>query len=311
MSNVHIFTHSDLDGVGAAIILRRAFENVPIVNVSTEYHHYDTIDKALLDFIKRKEYVETDLLIISDICPDLKTCEELDKANGKLIKIQLFDHHVTRSWICKKFKKWCTYNSVKCGTEMVAKAYKKNSQRNLNVSNFVETVGAWDLWRLKSKHRKRGEDLNLLVQFMGCDTFENTFFLNPIFDLTSEGKEIIKYLKDQKKRYVEKIIKGQVEKAKIRKDGAGNNYAIIFADNHISDVARAILDYYDKNEELGYVAIVNPIYNTVSLRSRGAVDVSIIAKKFGGGGHKGASGFQLKLLRNLDRSIYKRFQTLD
>lgn len=33
-----------------------------------------------------------------------------------------------------------------------------------------------------------------------------------------------------------------------------------------------------------------------SLRSRGDIDVSEIAKKFGGGGHKNAAGFQLKTL---------------
>jgi nanoRNase/pAp phosphatase (c-di-AMP/oligoRNAs hydrolase) len=34
-----------------------------------------------------------------------------------------------------------------------------------------------------------------------------------------------------------------------------------------------------------------------SLRSRGELDVSAIAKKLGGGGHKNAAGFQLPLIR--------------
>ena len=36
---------------------------------------------------------------------------------------------------------------------------------------------------------------------------------------------------------------------------------------------------------------------TVSLRSDGSVDVSKLAKKYGGGGHKAAAGFSFKVGR--------------
>jgi nanoRNase/pAp phosphatase (c-di-AMP/oligoRNAs hydrolase) len=36
-----------------------------------------------------------------------------------------------------------------------------------------------------------------------------------------------------------------------------------------------------------------------SLRSNGSFDVSVIAKKYDGGGHKNAAGFQVKMLELL------------
>ena len=50
-----------------------------------------------------------------------------------------------------------------------------------------------------------------------------------------------------------------------------------------------------------------------SLRGDGSVDVSAIAKSFGGGGHRNAAGFQLSLEegRNLVDSILRRKTTLD
>jgi len=43
----------------------------------------------------------------------------------------------------------------------------------------------------------------------------------------------------------------------------------------------------------------------VSLRSDGSVDVSRMAQKYGGGGHKSASGFQLK---SLDKKPWKEIK---
>merc|ERR1712224_429437 len=39
--------------------------------------------------------------------------------------------------------------------------------------------------------------------------------------------------------------------------------------------------------------------NIVSLRSKGDLDVSILAQEFGGGGHKNASGFSFNISQNI------------
>jgi nanoRNase/pAp phosphatase (c-di-AMP/oligoRNAs hydrolase) len=46
-----------------------------------------------------------------------------------------------------------------------------------------------------------------------------------------------------------------------------------------------------KEENLDYVIIINAQKNKISLRSKKEIDVSIIAQKNGGGGHKNAAGF--------------------
>jgi phosphoesterase RecJ-like protein len=52
----------------------------------------------------------------------------------------------------------------------------------------------------------------------------------------------------------------------------------------------------------------------VSMRSKDDVDISLIAKEFGGGGHRNAAGFELKKeeaknIKWYEREIFKRLKT--
>ena len=74
-------------------------------------------------------------------------------------------------------------------------------------------------------------------------------------------------------------------------DFNGYSTAYIFADRFHNNISEYIFDYYN---EIDIVMIIN-IGESISLRSKKEnVDVSEIAKLYGGGGHYHASGFGIK-----------------
>lgn len=78
-------------------------------------------------------------------------------------------------------------------------------------------------------------------------------------------------------------------------------YGVVFADKYISELGNELCKL---NRELDYIAIVNMSTRSVSYRTiKDDVDMDMIAKKYGGGGHPKAAGSKFdvyKLARFLD-----------
>lgn len=80
------------------------------------------------------------------------------------------------------------------------------------------------------------------------------------------------------------------------------NVGIVFAEKYRSEIGNELLN---RNKNLDFIVIIN-LNGGISLRSR-EVDVSVIASKFNGGGHKLASGFGIseKLKKDIISLIFK------
>ena len=78
-------------------------------------------------------------------------------------------------------------------------------------------------------------------------------------------------------------------------------YGVVFADKYISELGNELCKL---NRELDYIAIVNMSTRSVSYRTiKDDVDMGMISKKYGGGGHPKAAGSKFdvyKLARFLD-----------
>lgn len=292
--NIYLFTHADLDGAGCAVLLKRQDATVNI-----RFCNYETLDKTLTSFIDGIANLSSDdLLLITDICPSKDICERIDEEVTKKIKVQLLDHHKTRSWVAKY--PWAKFNNGKCGTQLVE--YWLDESDNVTHA-FVAAVDAWDRWLLKSDHRTRGEELNTLCSFMGLDDFVNRFSKNLVLDQEEPFMTMLTYIEKSKKRYINKVIKDQLESARPHLDGYANTFKIFFATDYISEIGNDILAHPD-GEDLKYVVIITPGSNRCSLRSReGEVDVSDIAKQFRGGGHASAAGFIIDFKRKITDQI--------
>ncbi len=86
---------------------------------------------------------------------------------------------------------------------------------------------------------------------------------------------------------------GNAEKLSVRKDADGNIYGFGNVTNNISETGDVFLTvlHPEAAYSLTYFDIPEEGKRVFSLRSRKGFDVSVLAKKFGGGGHAAAAGF--------------------
>jgi oligoribonuclease NrnB/cAMP/cGMP phosphodiesterase (DHH superfamily) len=156
--------------------------------------------------------------------------------------------------------------------------------------NYIEDR---DLWKWELPYSKEFSAAFDMVPFQ-FEEFER-FTDDSVFDDAVErGSYILAYSKT--------VVKKICEKASRRRLG-GHDVLVVNSSHWMSEIGTklshdcdvALIWYYDHNDR----------YNKVSLRSfHDHVDVSELAKKFGGGGHKKAAGFSLPVDRHVD-SIFE------
>lgn len=308
----HVIAHSDLDGCGCVILAKKATKVR-----SLKLCHYDTVDDEIVQLLAKakKENWNRDehLLLILDICPSRETCVELDKASRGLFTLHLVDHHVTKSWVAEY--EWAYFSTASSATLLLLLFLEARAKLVYNnpVREWCRSIDAWDRWQLDSPHRKRGEDLNTLLHFIGFDEFIEKFSnsSDTDVDLTLEYQALLSYIKKNKERKIQKKIDDQLYKTKRYMDGHGNTFQIFFATEYISELAHAILDHPELID-VKYVVIVNPLTGTCSLRSRkDSVDVSALAKMLQGGGHKEAAGFTMNFTNRLETAVFNKLSRID
>ena len=154
------------------------------------------------------------------------------------------------------------------------------------IPEAVRLLGDYDTWRFDTKEQ------SMAFQF-GLRSMEN----KPedcIWDsLLKQDDAILKYIRQKGSailQYKDKVSRGILK----------NGYRVLFEKYICLTVNTPMIDsamFDDCGPEIMgvYDFYITWVYNgknyTVSMRSRSNVDVSEIAKKYGGGGHKGAAGF--------------------
>ena len=167
------------------------------------------------------------------------------------------------------------------------------------------------MWQLDSPYRKRSEQLNTLLGFIGKDAFVKAFLENLSADTNEPFKTIIEFLVARKNRYVSQVIRAQLAKTRCYSDGFRNRFKVIFATDYISEIGNAALGH-PASEDLHYVCVINPILNSCSLRSRtGGVDVAAIASRFDGGGRPAAAGFPFEFTERIEANVWKLLNSLE
>ena len=119
---VKLFTHTDLDGIGCAVLAYLAFGKE---NVDVEYCNYDDIDDKVEVFMEDCDlYRSYNQIFITDISVSDSVANMIDILDRVDRRVQLFDHHGTALFLNKY--DWCMIkediylpNIIKtCGTEL-------------------------------------------------------------------------------------------------------------------------------------------------------------------------------------------------
>ncbi|MFA5132678.1 MAG: DHH family phosphoesterase [Candidatus Paceibacterota bacterium] len=281
-------THSDLDGAGCLILLKLFF------NV-TRYQQcgYEKIDKHVLQALEQLD--DSTLLMITDICPSIEVCDQINAHKYKN-QVLIIDHHKTKKWL-SKYDFGSSFNPNRCATSLVYNFCMKiqNDDAKINESDskyiFSKAIDAYDMWKLSSHHRFRGEGLNDLLQVLGFNSFVKHMYININADL-EKMKEIIEATRERRNEQITRTVEKN-SPITVFCDPNGHRYSVILATQYQPETGHKFLKSHN---EIDYVIIVNADENRVSLYTeKSDVDVSEIANKFGGGGHRQAAGTKMEV----------------
>lgn len=303
---IKLFTHTDLDGVGCAILAYLAFGRE---NVDVEYCDYSNVDDKVGDFFVNGCAGEYGKVFITDISVSDELAQAIDKyaVDGLW---HLFDHHNTAIYL--NAYDWCQVLDVTpithiktCGTELfykylhvvLARFQNMNTWAQENVQKFVETIRDWDTWRWK----ELGKDgivsklVNDLFNIYGREEFINWVIWKQVPIKLESMRKFPSFtvtdwaLLKQRQRDIDRYVEEKNKQIQEDKDEFGNVYGVVFAERYFSELGNRLCEIHP---EYAYIAMIDVAHGTVSYRTvRDDIDLGgEIAHAYGGGGHPKAAG---------------------
>lgn len=273
-----VLHHDDLDGWCGAWLLSRAFERSRMTFQAVQYGDPAPSDDALRGHRT---------LLIVDFSFPRQVLERLAALMGEN-HIGVFDHHITAEEHLRGLP-YAAFDLNQSGCSLVYRWLHSSpvTQRPLldyQVASAAIHVEDRDLWRF-SDHRTRPycEWLNTLPKdIKAWDAITAT----PYQEILRMGDAIIRYRDNLVER-------ASMESVPV--EFAGYTVPAVNASNLVSEVAHAILE---REPSWPFVIVWQAIGNSVLVHLRsgeGGVDVGELAKRFGGGGHKRAAGFLVRM----------------
>ena len=290
---VLLFTHSqDIDGMGCAVLARKAFGDYTLVPTKTF-----EITKNVENYIKSKKIYDFDKIYVTDLCIKEPVLKFID--NDEILKNRLLvlDHHKTE--IEEGNNKYDFVNIIvqkngrkESGTSLFYNYLIQNNylQRSNILDELVEWTRQYDVWDWESKNNINARNLHVLFEVLGYDAYlkiinDKVDKLNSIVFNNYEKEVIDKFNKEMEKNILN--ILNDMKCVDLSIDG--NIFKVGFVKcpyKYRNDMNKFI----KKNNvyNIDAVGMIMTDIETVSYRQVKDVDVSIISKYFGGKGHRGA-----------------------
>ena len=261
-----LLTHTDLDGVGAAVVWTAA-TGAP----------YRIVENGEVDQAVAQALTDADEVVLADhsIAETTVPLVEAHLAEGH--RFQLLDHHKSALPLARY--PWATVDVERSGTGLLFDYLGRPEP----LREFAELVEDHDLWRHADPRSSR---LAALQALLGEERFMARFVSDPRVAFT-EAEEL---LLDVEARRESDYIERKLEEAEVLEIN-GARWALVWAESYRSNLAHALIERLD----VAASAIVNANSDKVivSLRGRG-VDVSLVAEAHGGGGHARAAAFSAR-----------------
>lgn len=299
--NIKLFTHTDLDGVGCAILAYLAFG---IENVAVEYCNYDDIDLRVSQFFIKGNPGEYDKVFITDISINENLAADIDRY-AKSGLWQLFDHHQTALELNRYY--WCNVlveapdgSGLKtCGTELFGvyllseglfDCYGKTTINN--ILQFIGIVRDYDTWRWTTTGRygMNSKHVNDLLDIYGREQFIDVMCIRirvyTAFPSITPDEFL---LLEQRKAEIDRYVIQKNEQLIPAKDIHGHSYGYVFAERFFSELGNRLCQM---NPGLEYIVMIDICNGKVSYRTtRDDLNLGTeIAHSYGGGGHAKAAG---------------------
>lgn len=286
---IKLITHNDLDGIGCEVVFKLLYgDEVDVFSVGN--NEVNNIVEQSLEELRFGIYEQ---LFITDLSVNEELAEIINKEG---LKVQLLDHHPSATHLNKySFANVTTHllDGLKDSGTHLSFIYLLDKLLNKGLYNesledFVELVRQYDTWEWKEIFRnEEAKQLSDLLYILGREKFVNDM-VHRIKDNKELFSETDKLILEIKQKEIDNYINIK-EKELIIKNFKLYKIGIVMADSHTSELGNILCE---RHEELDFVAIIKK--ETVSLRTvKDDINLTDIAKQFGGGGHPKASGFPL------------------
>jgi len=264
MEEAIIYYHDDMDGICSAAIVKTVYPDAKCVKCN-----YDNIPEININDIKDK------IVFVVDFSFDSKTMQWLKKES------RIFcwcDHH--KSAMERNPELWESdeidglRSLDKSGCELTWEWFSPHKEAPL----AVKLVGDYDMWKFKYLETKLFGEIASL-KFEKPEDMVRMFDNKIIPSMLKDGELLL----TAKHKRVEKTFNNGFDITFCGYDTRRMN-----SNNDISELGNYACK---QGYKVGMVWFMKGENIIVGLRSIGDVDVSEVAKKFGGGGHRNASGF--------------------
>jgi oligoribonuclease NrnB/cAMP/cGMP phosphodiesterase (DHH superfamily) len=283
-----LLTHTDLDGVGCAIVFAGSRPGQGPVELVENGAIDGRVRETLASLAGEAAAHE---VIVADHGLDPETADAADRFVAAGGRFRLLDHH--RSSLHLLGRPWATVDQDRSATGLLF----DHLGRPAAFADFARLVEDHDLWRHADPRSAR---LATLLGLAGTERFLARFRDDPRVELR-EGERL---LVDSEEARREDYLRRKVEQARVAVIG-GQRWAVCYAEQYQSDLAERLMGEL----AVAATAIVNPGKRTVSMRGRG-VDVSGVAQRYGGGGHARAAAFTFRD-RPLEATLVEFERALD
>lgn len=277
-----IITHKNCpDGSASAVIAKNIFPTIALFPCN-----HQQIDHQILKILNGLDTGEK--LLISDIC-----CKEevltkmLPLIKEKKIFLGIYDHHDSTNWL-KNFKLpegvegEIIFDSSRCGCKIFYDTYLKKFPEIKVYEDFINVNNDRDLWLQQDK---RSVSLAKFHQILGDQQYISRFLTNPRMAFDEKETLILEYEKEQETKKHHTLLNNM----QVKIDENDFRYGLIYGEADSSDLLNLAIEKFD----LEYAILINLNSRKGSIRSRGNMDCVEYASKFGGGGHRRASGFKI------------------
>ena len=271
-------THWDADGIFCLYLLYKKFGTDINVYFSGPRKIENTLIKAI------KENAKSEEVFITDIC----ATQEAIYLSSYFKKATWIDHH-----------QWGDLEKTS-RVEIIVKPYKSASRvlsEHLTIeTNLLDFIDHIDSNEIQSTEEEKFRDLISAIRY--CYPRSYPVWFKEIAKILYDGKTINEILKIHESvlnrfyEYLSKIKDSVLIRSKIYEI---NNNKIVIVDAENNNVPTYyIIKILDNQLGTKFDYIVVIYNNRAEIRTQTNKDVLHIAKKFGGGGHKYAAGFEIK-----------------
>lgn len=267
MSKTYVLHHNDPDGFGAAYAAFKALGSKNVEYIPVDYGR------------PRPELEDGSNIFILDFSYPRA---DLDRLVERMQSVLVIDHHKS-AMLDLEGHPCAIFDINKSGAGLAWDHFHPNTSRP-DYINYIEDADLWRFALPDSKYVKNSlyqEDLTLDAFIRGAE--------KSITDRISEG------------RVIQKVIDHNLQMGfDVMHTLAIDEFTMLAVNSclHMSEFGSALFTKFLKEKKADFAGTYyRYTQNTYkfSLRSVGDFDVSVICKRFGGGGHKNAAGFEVPI----------------